>query len=748
MNIKDITNTDNVNLSNCDEEPIHIPGTIQPHGVLLGVDKETKLIKFCSGNISRYLNISYEEALEKPLSKIFDLDKLQSFFQAPVDKVVSLKYPFSDKIVNLIAHSTKDWLIIELEPLNVEPPSQDLVDLSASFISSMQETKTLKELCDLITKSIKVITGYDRVVVYRFDEHYNGQVFSESKNDELESFLGLHYPHTDIPAQARELYLKNQLRVVADVNYTPVQIYTTTKATHASLDLSLSVLRSVSPIHIQYLKNMNVGATLTVSLILRGKLWGLINCLHHSPLYLPYDIRISTKLLAHIITSQIDSRNLNEEYEVEVKLAHTIEHFISKKFPFKRTSLLEIVSDPTILSVCNADGVAIYIGGAIYKFGETPEDSDIKNIANHLRNASSFSTYHADKDIPEIKNLLKGICGINFFSLRKDDSNSVIWFRKETIFSINWAGDPSKSLEKTTTSLTPRRSFERYCELVKNQSKVWLSSEIKTSLNFVNFLQQHINSILMAEEREQHLLANSLIQANIELENINYIFTHDLQEPLRKIQMTTSVLIQNEDSELSVNTIGKISEIREFAGRMQAMIKDVLKFTRLNYANTNSEHIDLQKTVESIKYEMLKTLTEKNASLNISELPEIEGNQFLIKQLFTNLIDNSLKFIDTSRDCKISISLSHDISLLPIELNIPATEYFIIRYIDNGIGFHASENEKVFRIFTRLDSNPITASSSIGLAICKKIMQIHNGYIFAQGNVNVGATFVMLFPKN
>ena len=660
-----------------------------------------------------------------------------------------MKYAFSDKIVNLFAHSTKDWLIIELEPLNFDPPSAELVDLSTSLLSSMQETKTLKELCDLITKNIKMITGYDRVMVYRFDEHYNGEVFSESKNDELESFLGLHYPHTDIPAQARQLYLKNQLRLVADVNYTPVQIYTTTKATHASLDLSLAVLRSVSPIHIQYLQNMKVGATLTISLILRGKLWGLINCLHHSPLYLPYDKRLSTKLLANLITSQIDSRNLNEDYEVEMKLAHTIEHFVSKKFSFKRTSLLEIVNDPIILSTCNSDGVAIYFGGTIYKCGVTPEDHDVKNIANHLRNTTTFSTHHSDKDVPEIKNSLKNTPGINFFSLRKGDLNSIIWFRRESKYSINWAGDPSKSFNKTTDSLSPRRSFERYCEMVNDQSKVWLSSEIKTSSHFVNFLQQHINSILMNEEGEQRSFANSLIQANAELENINYIFTHDLQEPLRKIKMTTSILIQNEDSELSVKTMEKILEISGFAGQMQTMIKEVLKFTRLNlsHAKANFEQITLKKIIENIKYGMLNMLTEKNADLSISELPEIIGNQFLIMQLFTNLIDNSLKFIDNSRNCKISINLIHDITLLPIELNSPISEFFIIRYTDNGIGFHPSENEKVFRIFTRIDNNQTTAASGIGLAICKKIMQIHNGYIFAQGNVNVGATFTMLFPK-
>lgn len=748
MTIKDITNKDNVNLQNCDQEPIHIPGTIQPHGFLLGIDKTTGIIKFCSGNSSTYIDIPYETLLDKAISEIFknDPDSIQRLFLVPVGKVTSVKYSLSGKDVHLIAHSTANFLIIEVEPIHPEAMATDLVDLSSDFVASMEETQSLKELCDLVAVSIKRVTGYDRVMVYRFDEHYNGEILSESKNEELESFLGLHYPHTDIPAQARELYIRNQLRIIVDVNYTPIPVYTTTSGGNEALDLSLSVLRSVSPIHIQYLQNMGVGATLTISLLLRGKLWGLIACHHYSAKYLSYDVRMSAKLLGHFITSQIDSRKLNEEYDIINKLNNAVEHFSSKKVSFKRESLIEIVNDPAILSVCNADGVAVYVNSDIYTFGKTPTDESIKTIAQHFGNTTGFYTQSVLKDVPELAAHSEELPGINFFPLRKNSIDCVIWFRKESTHDINWAGDPNKSIEKDKDGLSPRKSFALYCETVKNHSKRWLEPEINAASNFVNILERHINSILLAEEEEkQRLLANTLIQTNAELENINYISTHDLQEPLRKIQMTASILLSNES--LSVETQEKITKMNQFAGRMQLLIKDILKYTQLNYGTAAFEYVDLNELLQNVKLEMMETMMEKNAGLILSELPKVNGVSFLIKQLFTNLINNSLKFSDPSRACEIQIRAEKDAPAIPIELKLPVSEYHIIHYSDNGIGFHPSDNEKVFKIFTRLGNSQKVTGSGIGLAICRKIMQTHNGYIFAEGKANEGVTFRIFFPK-
>ncbi len=751
MNIKDIVNRDNVNLQNCDQEPIHIPGTIQPHGFLLAIDLHTKKITFCSGNIHSYLGIPHEKILDKTVSDIFNSEATQSLnelFDLPLGKVSLLKTSISGNSFDFITHRTSEYLIIEAEQQHEISNSSDLVDLSRDFVTAMEETQSLKELCDLVAVSIKKITGYDRVMVYRFDEQYNGEVLSESKNDELEGFLGLHYPHTDIPAQARQLYIKNQLRIIVDVNYTPTAIYTTQNLKNDALDLSLSVLRSVSPIHIQYLQNMGVGATLTISLLLRGKLWGLIACHHYSAKYLTYDVRMSAKLLGHFITSQIDSRNLNEEYEIRNKANNAVAHFVSKTYDLNRESISEMISDTSILAVCNADGVAAVINNVVYKFGNTPSDQDIKNLSEKFENGEHFKTESINTDATGFDLKLNELPGINLFSLKKGTNDCLIWFRQESLRDVNWAGDPNKSIEKDKNGLSPRKSFALYQETVKDHSKIWLESELRASEAFVNFFGKHLSSIVLSEEEEKlRQLANTLIQTNAELENINYISTHDLQEPLRKIQMTASVLLGDKNHNLTPDALEKVTKMNQFANRMQFLIKDILKYTQLNYSTDAFANVDLKELLLGIRSEMIEALVEKQAKLEISDLPKINGVAFLLKQLFTNLINNSLKFSDPSRPCKISIRAEETIFESPVETKFSTADYHIITYSDNGVGFDPADNEKIFKIFTRLYTSQTIVGSGIGLAICRKIMQTHNGFIYAHGKPGAGATFTILFPK-
>ena len=308
-------------------------------------------------------------------------------------------------------------------------------------------------------------------MIYKFDSDYNGEVYAEVKEEHLEPFLGLHYPHTDIPPQARALYIKNLLRIIGDINYTPVKLFTYTESNVETLDLSLSVLRSVSPIHVEYLKNMGVGATLTVSLLHKGRLWGLVSCHHYSPKYLSQETRNAVKLHGHFITSQIDVRLLNEQYEISRKAIEKVDRLSSKKLDFSRSSIKKLFKDDAIFELCNSQGVAALIGKRIYKAGNTPSDDEIKLIseilfdlqANGELTTSSFPNQSSD-----VQYVARRFPGINFQVL--DDSNYIIWFREPTIRDIKWAGDPSKAIEKDKNGLSPRKSFETFVKIQKSTS--------------------------------------------------------------------------------------------------------------------------------------------------------------------------------------------------------------------------------------------------------------------------------------
>lgn len=374
MKIKDIVNRDIVNLTNCEQEPIHIPGSIQPHGFLVAFKEDNFLIDFCSANSKEYTGLSHTDILGKSFTDVFGENAIQRLQKYVADDLMLsstlLRLELKGKLYLCTLHKSNGVFILEAEPEDADPQKvSEVYDQTSQFLSYMHDTHTLKQLCDLVAKGTRKITGYDRVMIYRFDKDYNGEVFAESCREDLEPFLGLHYPHTDIPAQARELYIKNLLRLIADVNYTPVPIYTIDDTPAGkNLDLSLSVLRSTSPIHVQYLHNMGVCATLTISLIYKKRLWGLIACHHYSPKNLSPEVRLAAQLQGHFITSQIDLRQSNEEYEIARKASASLDKVnsfsLSNQNDFKK-----LVENQSLLQLCNAAGVAIVFNGAVYKSG-------------------------------------------------------------------------------------------------------------------------------------------------------------------------------------------------------------------------------------------------------------------------------------------------------------------------------------------------------------------------------------------
>ncbi|NRT14866.1 light-regulated signal transduction histidine kinase (bacteriophytochrome) [Flavobacterium sp. 28A] len=751
MSFKNILNNSLVDLNNCEDEPIHIPGAIQPHGFLLSIDSQTTIITVCSENSSNFIGLNYEKVLGQKVSLLFNNEMIASLQDFKIDcsnQVKTFNYKLNNTIFLVSMHAAKDQIILEFEPLNEQfDERNDLFNSSKQLLSYIENTHTLIDLAQVVTTAVKNITQYDRVMVYRFDKEYNGEVIAESKESFLEPYLGLHYPHTDIPAQARELYIKNHLRIIGDVNYIPVPLYKLNEAKFETLDLSMSILRSVSPIHIEYLKNMHVGSTLTISLIHKNKLWGLITCHHSSPKFLSDEIKSAVKLHGHFITSQIDVRLLNEEYEVAKKANAALRNLTSRKSDISRDGIKELIENKAILELCNSDGFTAVIGNEVYQFGETPADENSKRLALFLSEFVKEDNFYTDS-LFSISNDLSFISshfpGINYYSLN-NDFDCIIWYRNQTIKEINWAGNPTKGTENIVDKLTPRKSFAKFIENVKDHSRIWLNSELSACENFYNFLQMQLRSIVMQEDKEnQRKLTEILKDTNAELENINWISTHDLQEPLRKIRMMASVLIGgNELQVLPEDVQNKILKMQNSAERMQNLITDILKYTKTGAQNSNFEIIDLNALfVELNEEELVDSFTTNKATLVIEKLPNINGVPFLLKQLFSNIINNSIKFksLDESLFIKISDKST--------TLNSHPRHYHIIEIEDNGIGFENEYKEKIFKIFSRLNSKEDYDGSGIGLALCKKIMSKHDGFITADGALGKGVKIHLYFPVN
>ncbi|WP_026705155.1 ATP-binding protein [Flavobacterium soli] len=751
MKIKDIVNRDIVNLTNCEFEPIHIPGSIQPHGFLIGIDSNSWKIDFCSGNISNFIALSHQNILGKDFKTVFGKkQEIQVQHYISKDLFLSstpLQLDFMGKFFLCTIHKSNTTYILEAEPF-VEA-SKELADVysqTSQFLSYMNETHTLQELCAMVARGTREITGYDRVMIYRFDKDYNGEVFAESVKEDLEPFLGLHYPHTDIPVQARQLYMQNLLRLIVDIDYIPVPLYTVDDGnTTKNLDLSLSILRSTSPIHVQYLQNMGVGATLTISLIHQKKLWGLIACHHYSPKNLSPEIRLAAQLQGHFITSQIDIRQSNEEYDVARKSNLALEKMISLNLQSKENSFQKIIENEALLEICNAAGVAIIFNGTVYKNGVTPDEKYINKLIGWINNFTkedSFSTDKLSDFLLNADDYCQEASGIIYHSLSIDNHDCIIWFRPESLTEINWAGDPNKAIIKDVNGLYPRNSFELYKEIVKCQSKIWLQPELNAAANYAHTLQKQFSLVLISQEEEKYRKLSELLkETNSELENINWISTHDLQEPLRKIQMISSRLLGKEDEVFSETVINSVQRMNHSAKRMQTLLIDILKYTRIQHIDDTFELVKPENILAEVLSDLNEHINEQKAIINIHELPEINGIPFLMKQLFSNLIQNSLKysFQDKAPIINIRTLGIQEINELPFQ---------VLEFADNGIGFEQEFAENIFNIFSRLHNQEKYKGSGVGLALCKKIMQVHKGLILAEGISNEGAIFRLYFPLN
>lgn len=749
MKIRDIVNRDIVNLTNCEQEPIHIPGSIQPHGFLLGLKKESLVIDFCSANTAEYLSLFHTQLLGKSFGEIFGDDnekKLTEYASKGLmlsSSLLKLQLCGVDFLCTLHLNNN-DIYVLEGEPQGFsQQEASDVYDQTSQFLGYMHETHTLKQLCQLVAEGTKKITGYDRVMIYRFDKDYNGEVFAESCREDLEPFLGLHYPHTDIPPQARELYKRNLLRLITDINYTPVAIYTQDDAENKNLDLSLSILRSTSPIHVQYLQNMGVGATLTISLMYKKQLWGLIACHHYSPKNLSLEIRLAAQLQGHFITSQIDVRQSSEEYEHARKTTLALERLNTIAL-HKESDLHKITENIDMLTLTNAGGTAIVLNGMVYKNGLTASDEKIKQLSIWLAtytNNGSFSTENITSYLPEFKSECETTSGVIYHSLDIDSNNCILWFRPESKTEVHWAGDPQKSIIKDEKGLSPRRSFALWKEIVDCISKPWLRPELDAAASYAYSLQRQINLLIITQEEEKYRKLSELLEeTNNELENINWISTHDLQEPLRKIQLMASRILSREQT-LPENVEDSIKRMNASANRMQNLLIDILKYTRLRHTHDSFETVDLMALIDEVKQDITETLNEKSAYVVTEGLPHIQGIPFLLKQLFFNLISNSVKYSDANR--KPEIKITHK----GLKYVDGSHELFhVITLSDNGIGFEQKYAEQIFNIFTRLHDIPDQKGSGVGLALCKKIMQNHKGQIAASSIPGEGTTIWLYFP--
>jgi chemotaxis family two-component system sensor kinase Cph1 len=473
-----------VELNSCDSEPIHLPGSIQPRGMMLVAEQGNLRIRYVAGGIEQQLGVADWE--DQPLAGLLgpELTAKISEFTAPGANggYVGRLETLTGRSLEVSAHLSAPYIIVELEPATSEDLSTALVlDRLAAAASGFEHAVSLTALCEKAALVFRVLTGFDRVMIYRFLDDDAGKVIAESKRDDMHAFMNHHFPASDIPRQARALYVRNLIRVISDVTYEPA-LLRPDWAEAAPLDMSDSSLRSVSPVHLQYLRNMGVGASASISIVKDGILWGLIACHNETPRSLTYAVRAACRSLAGSLGQQIKAKDEAEGYRQRIRLRGFEDDIVAL---FSREGALDQTLSnhlAVIGRMMDADGVAILRAHELVTGGVCPSNSDIEALAAWLVTHALepvFSTDQLSSTYPPALEFHARGSGVLTVTLSLDEPWFLFWFRVEQSEVVNWAGNPHKSRSLSPgESLTPRSSFEAWREIVSGRARAWTLPEI------------------------------------------------------------------------------------------------------------------------------------------------------------------------------------------------------------------------------------------------------------------------------
>ncbi|MUG99083.1 GAF domain-containing protein [Scytonema sp. UIC 10036] len=758
MNTSEIITASNVDLTNCDREQIHIPGSIQPHGLLLVLQLPEFTIRQVSSNSQEILGIPPQQLLQKKIIHLLGNQQIQAIQQClsrDFENINPLKLSIKNQDKSLlfdgVLHVCGQDIILELEPTTSEATGNffDFYQWVKKPITKMQKANTLDELCEVIVQEVRQITGFERVMVYRFDADGAGTVIAESKAENCTPYIGLRYPATDIPKPARRLYHLNLLRLIPNVNYQPVELVPIDNLqTNQRLDLSLSVLRSVSPLHIEYLRNMSVGASMSISLIKDNNLWGLIACHHKFPKYINYEIRTICEFLGQAMALELRGKEENENLEYKLKLKSIQTEFVDRLSQAENLVESLVADRNSLLEMVGAQGVALYLEAQLFCIGKTPEETEIHDLIDWVSTKIQrhiFSTDCLPKIYPPAENFKNIASGLLVISLSQIHQSCILWFRPEVIQTVSWGGNPNKTVtveEDGNMRISPRKSFAIWQETRRCTSLTWQKCEIDSALE----LRSAIVGILLHKIDELVRMNIQLERSNQELDAFAYIASHDLKEPLRGIHNYSSLLIEDYADVLNEDAVAKLQILTRLTQRMEDLIESLLHFSRLGRMELNRQPTDLNELIKNVLEIQKTSIKMSDVEIYIPQtLPTIICDSSQVDELFSNLISNAIKYNDKTQKLVeigyLEVASPSSASNQQIPIHLPSrVPVFYVR--DNGIGIPEQHLEMVFRIFKRLHPpRKYGGGTGAGLTIAKKIVERHGGKIWVESSVDVGSTF-------
>jgi two-component system, chemotaxis family, sensor kinase Cph1 len=740
--------TADINLTQLKQPAIGTLTRIQSHGVLLVLQEPSLRILQVSNNTSMAFGLPPSEVLDRPLETILDAFQVEQFKEnltnANLDvinpsKVWVRKSGDEYLVFDAIFHrSTDGFLILELEPAqtNETIPFLSFYHLAKASIGQLSATGSLQAFGQVVVQEVRKVTGFDRVMLYKFDTDGHGEVLAEDKLADMESYLGLHFPESDIPLPARKMFLSNWIRVIPHAADTAVELLPARNPlTDQPTDLTHSILRSPFACHTEYLHNMGVAASLTISLIEEGRLWGIIACHHRTPKLVPYELRKACEFLGHVIFAEISTSEEMADRNYQAKLARSQSLLLDRIS--RSDNLVEglMAQETNLLDLVDAQGAAICLGGTWTTSGQTPSIEELnylvqwlaKNVAEEVFVTDALPAIYSDAQ--RFKDLASGLLAIPL-----SHRSYVLWFRPEVIQTVNWGGDPNQAYQIQETAgvvrLCPRKSFELWKETRRLQSLPWKGVEIEAA----GELRKAIVNIVLRQAEELALLASDLERSNAELKKFAYVASHDLQEPLNQVANYVQLLEMRYGEKLDRDAKEFIGFAVDGVSLMQTLIDDVLIYAKVDLLGVEWGLTQVESSLQRALSHLRSRIEETGATITWDPLPCIVADSTQLTQLFQNLIGNAIKFRQADEPARIHLSAQRE------------EENWLFSVSDNGIGLDPQFADRIFVIFQRLHTRDEYPGSGMGLTICKKIIECHRGQIWVESAPGQGATFFFKIP--
>ena len=742
----------NINFERCEDEPIHIPESIQSYGFLIAFNYKDLKISIVSDNCE---SVFTEPLIGKHFLEILSSDTNErAFLEETFDRVTKTKIRLPIKLhlkASMLEEGAAiDYLavvydsghnyVVELEPAtefrDTYSAEQFIKLYAMSIAPRFKEMTSLREMAQEMVSTIRYLTNMDRVVLYKFNDDYSGKVIAEAKADDMDSYQDLYFPASDIPAQARALYKTNWVRLTPDTELPPARLVPSTEASgREPLDLTRSLLRTFSPIHLQYIRNQGLRASFSISLVTDGELYGLISCHHREPSYIPQDVRLQCENLSQLFSWHLLAKE--EEIAKHKKYAtdEAVDAMLDRIGPANPISRVVKSGEKAFLEALNSSGFVYYSQYETITLGSTLPIELIKEIFSKASSQGGFP-YTNDAlydDYPEARQY--GIAGIMIIPLFEKKQYFTAWFRKETHRVQKWIGAEDEKSEDAPKAqrLKPRASFTIHTRTIKGRSTSFDKADVDTA----NRLNRMFLVYALDVQERMHISIQELEKQDNYRNEFLATLAHELRNPLGPIMSGASILETVDDDKTRKRVTAIINRQAEYMSKLINDLMDVsritrgkvkLEFEKLSIQDVLSDSLEIvDQQVKAKKHNITVNYLEKDVT--------VYGDKARLSQIFSNIIHNAAKY--TSEQGSITVDIREEGVMVVVAVK------------DNGMGIPEDRLKDVFNMFTQIEAHSTHTKGGlgIGLTLVSKLVMLHHGDVSVMSEgLGRGSTFEVRLP--